>query len=284
MSGSAAQGVVTHGAMVEEGAMWALPVSASVGLTVAFVAVCLVVWGAWVALAYRAAAGSEAGASASSGAGVRVKAALVAGVGLLAWAGVVCGLAAGGFLHVESVPPRLVMLVVPAAVVATVLGLSRVAGALLARVPLWVLVLVQGFRLPLELVMHEAALTGLMPPQMTLGEVAVETVMVAGRNYDIATGVMAVVAAGLLAKGWLPLVLFRAFNVVGFVLLANVVTVAVASFPGPTRVLVNLPMNVWVTYVPFVLLPTFLVPSALFGHVMFFRVTEEHLARESPLV
>jgi hypothetical protein len=48
-------------------------------------------------------------------------------------------------------------------------------------VPLAVLVGVQGFRLPLELLMHRAYAEGLMPVQMSYS----------GRNFDIVTGTTA---------------------------------------------------------------------------------------------
>lgn len=44
---------------------------------------------------------------------------------------------------------------------------------------------IQSFRFPLELLMHRAATTGLMPPQMSYS----------GRNVDILSGLLAIVVA-----------------------------------------------------------------------------------------
>ena len=49
------------------------------------------------------------------------------------------------------------------------------------HVPLWILVAVQGFRLPLELAMHRLYERGIMPEQMSYS----------GRNFDIVTGATA---------------------------------------------------------------------------------------------
>jgi hypothetical protein len=61
-----------------------------------------------------------------------------------------------------------------------------------------------------------------------------------------------------------------AWNVMGLVLLANVVIVAILATPrfayfGEDN------LNVWVTYPPFVWLPAVMVLAALAGHLVIFR-------------
>jgi ABC-type branched-subunit amino acid transport system permease subunit len=59
-----------------------------------------------------------------------------------------------------------------------------------------------------------------------------------------------------------------AWNVLGALLLLNIVSVAIAAFAvafGTDHV------NEWVLHVPFVWLPAVLVQTALFGHVVVFR-------------
>ena len=60
-------------------------------------------------------------------------------------------------------------------------------GRRLAALPLWILVGVQGFRLPLELAMHRMFERGIMPEQMSYS----------GRNLDIVTGITALIVAAL---------------------------------------------------------------------------------------
>ena len=62
----------------------------------------------------------------------------------------------------------------------------------------------------------------------------------------------------------------QAWNVVGFALLVNIVTVALVSTPafgwfGPDR------LNVFILYPPFVWLPAVMVLAALMGHILVWR-------------
>lgn len=157
-------------------------------------------------------------------------------------------------------PPPFVLLLLGCLVVAAATALSSVGARLAASVPLSVLVGAQGFRLPLELVMHRAAKEGVMPVEMSY----------AGYNFDIVTGATALVLALLIYWGHAPRALVAVWNVMGVVLLAIVVGVAGAGLPwvaafGPTH------LNEWVLHFPYVWLPTVLVPAALFGHVLVFR-------------
>jgi hypothetical protein len=127
-------------------------------------------------------------------------------------------------------------------------------------VPLAWLIAFQGFRFPLELVMHRAAEEGVMPIQMSFS----------GRNPDIISGITALLVAWLIFRGhgtkrtpWL-------WNILGSALLVNIVAVAILSLPpfaawGPER------LNTWVVHAPFVWLPTVLVPFALIGHLLLWR-------------
>jgi hypothetical protein len=86
-----------------------------------------------------------------------------------------------------------------------------------------VLVGVHSFRLPLELMLHEAYASGLMPelqrPQL-----------------DIVTGALAVALALLLATGRAELGAVRAWNWLGTLLLLNIIVISLPSTPTPLRV------------------------------------------------
>ncbi len=100
--------------------------------------------------------------------------------------------------------------------------LSPVGRRLATTLPLWLLVGAQGLRLPLELVLHAWAEQGVAPPQMTW----------TGQNIDIIAGVVCLIAAPFAdrsrAVAW-------ASQVVGVVLLANVVRVVFLSLPTPMK-------------------------------------------------
>jgi hypothetical protein len=92
----------------------------------------------------------------------------------------------------------------------------------------------------------------------------------AGRNFDIVTGVTAAILGMALVRIRVPRAIVLLWNVMGLLLLANVLTIAVLSMPmlrrfGPDQ------MNVWVAMPPFVWLPTVLVVAALSGHIIIFR-------------
>ena len=91
-------------------------------------------------------------------------------------------------------------------------------------------------------------------------------------NFDIVTGTTAIAVALLAAQGRAPRALLVAWNLLGSLLLAAILVIAIASLPlfhafgqEPAR------LNTWIAYFPFVWLPAGLVTSALFGHALLFR-------------
>ncbi len=209
----------------------------------------LLVWGVWWAW-HRDGDGTAAGR-------VAARVAVVAA----AWLAATWIAAASGVLQQwDRVPPPFAVLVVALVVVAFGLAWSR-AGTRLARtVPLWALVAVQGFRFPLEVAMHAMAERGVMPAQMSYS----------GRNFDIVTGISALVVAALVARGAAGRRTVALWNIVGAGLLLNVVVVAILSTPT-FRLFGDDALNTWVADPPFVWLPAVLVVAALSGHILVFR-------------
>jgi hypothetical protein len=121
-------------------------------------------------------------------------------------------------------------------------------------------VFVQGFRYPLEMAMHAMAERGVMPPQMSYS----------GWNFDIVTGITAIAVGLAVLAGRAGRTLVTAWNILGSLLLVNIVAIAIASTPvfgafGPDR------LNTWVAYPPFVWLPAVMVLAAAAGHALVFR-------------
>jgi hypothetical protein len=188
--------------------------------------------------------------------------------GCLAWMALTGGLAASGLLARFDVrPPPMVFLFIGTLALGIALGVSRVGGRIAESLPLHVLVLVQGFRLPLELVMHAAASEGTMPSVMSYS----------GYNFDIVTGASALLVGALLQRG-APRTLAYAWNALGAVLLLVIIGVALLSSPM-VRAFGDAQVNTWVAYVPFVWLPSILVACAIAGHIVVWR----RLAIELPV-
>jgi hypothetical protein len=185
-----------------------------------------------------------------------------AAAALAAWMTLTMLLAASGLLsRFDVLPPPLLVLVGVGAVASTALACSGLGRRLALSLPLAALVGFQAFRLPLELILHRLALDGVLPVQMTFD----------GMNFDFVTGLTAVVVALWAWRGRVPRLVLLAWNLLGLALLVTIVTIAMLSAPVPFRVFWNEPANTIVTTVPFVWLPTMLVPFAWIGHLLVFR-------------
>jgi hypothetical protein len=197
------------------------------------------------------------------------RSAAYAAVGTAAWMALTYALAASGRLAFGPMPPPLGMLFVAIVVGSVTLGTSRVGGRLARGLPLAALVGVQAFRLPLEVAMHRAYTEGVMPVQMSY----------AGWNFDVLSGIGALVVAVLLGMRRAPLGVVRIWNWMAVLLLTNVLVIAWLSTPTPFRVFATEPANVWITHPPFVWLPSVLVFAAILGHVLIFRRLRFEAAR-----
>ena len=183
-------------------------------------------------------------------------------IALAAWMGLTWLVAASGTLaDFSRRPPPMLLLFVTLVALSIMLTFSRFGSRFVEGLPMWILVLGQAFRLPLELLMHRAADEGIMPVQMSYS----------GWNYDIMTGATALPVAWLLARGVRHArALAFAWNVLGTLLLANIVTIAMVSTPlvaafGKDQ------LNTWVAHPPFVWLPAVMVVCAMTGHLVIFR-------------
>jgi len=232
-------------------------VNASPVLVWSFVALAVVVAGAFV-LAVHASAVSTGRSSAR-------RDTTVAGIATAAWLAVTLALAASGRLSFTSRPPTAGVLIAAAIVLALAVGTSRLGSRLATGIPLAALVGVQAFRFPLELMLHRAYREGLMPVQMSYS----------GFNFDILTGLSAIVVALYLARRPDAVVVVRVWNAAGIVLLANILTIAVLSTPTPIRVFHNEPANEWIAHAPWVWLPSVFVAAAIVGHIVVFRRLHE---------
>jgi len=192
-----------------------------------------------------------------------------AAVALGGWIVFTGALAASGLLaRTDLVPPPAALLIVSVLTLAIATGLSPAGGALAAAVPLRMLVGLQAFRMPLEVVMHRAAGLGIMPPELSYS----------GYNLDIVTGASALALALAMRAGIaVPRALVWAWNLWGLWCLAVIATIAVATSPM-VRAFGDDPrhVNTWVLHLPYVWLPAVLVFIALAGHVVTTRALLMH--------
>jgi len=200
------------------------------------------------------------------------RALVFAALGSMAWLVATYALARAGRLTFDSIPPTMLIMMVLTIILMIRIARTGVGQRLSKGIPLWVLIAVQGFRLPLELMMHTAYEEGVMPVEMSYS----------GRNFDIITGITALIVAALIASGRAGPTLARVWNWLGVGLLLNVVVIAILSAPLPFRVFMDEPSNIWVTQAPFVWLPTVMVAFAMLGHLVIFRHLRMVSSQQTP--
>ena len=189
----------------------------------------------------------------------RLRTALLATVGSAAWLGVTGGLVASGYFDVDPPFPRVGPYAVTGLLMAFVLAFSPIGKRLATGVPIAALVAFHGFRLPLELVLHAWAEQGTVPVDISY----------TGQNFDIVIGVLALLLAPFARRvPWLVL----AFDVLGLVLLANIVRIVLRTTVGSPffveqgQVPLELAMHVPMTWIV-----TVCVMGAVAGHLVIAR-------------
>jgi hypothetical protein len=183
-------------------------------------------------------------------------------LGIAAWMTLTWQVAATGILtDFDRRPPPLFLLMAAVLAVSLLVAFTRYGTRFVLGLPLWILIAGQAFRFPLELLMHRAANERVMPMQMSYS----------GWNFDIVTGLTAIPVAWWLARGHKHgRTVAVVWNIMGTLLLANILTIALLSTPavaafGPER------LNLWVAHPPYVWLPTMMVVCAITGHLVIFR-------------
>lgn len=193
----------------------------------------------------------------------RARARMRARSAMLAWMAIFAVLAEQGVLaRFDARPPPLAIAMGTFVLSGLLLGLSPIGERFARGLPIAWLVGAQAFRFPLELVMHQAAREGTMPVEMSF----------AGYNFDILTGISAIAVAWLASRGQATRGLVLAWNVLGSILLLNIIVIAVLASPM-VRAFGDAPahVNSWVAHFPFIWLGAVLVAGAVFGHVVIFR-------------
>jgi len=169
----------------------------------------------------------------------------------------------GIYQNTEAMPPRLILLgVLPAVIIIISTFLTTQGKAFIDQIDLKTLTYFHSIRIPVEIVLALLFYQGFVSALMTYE----------GTNFDLFSGISAPIVAYLayraskqnkgLLLGW---------NIVCLILLLNVVITAVFAIPSPFQKLAFDQPNVAVLYFPYNLLPTFVVPTVLFGHLVAFR-------------
>jgi len=181
-------------------------------------------------------------------------------IGMTLWLAAQAAAAQSGWLgHFEKRPPPLVLWFASMIVGTLILAWSPFGKRFADKLSFVGLIGFQGFRLPLELVMHRAAVAGIMPNVMSY----------TGYNFDIVTGITAIPLAWYVYRRGPSRPLIALWNITGQILLIIIVAVAFAASPV-FRAFGDDQLNIWVTDFPYVWIAV-AVGAALFGHVVTLR-------------
>lgn len=165
----------------------------------------------------------------------------------------------GFFSDFSSLPPRLIVALLPPLLLVLLFTRSRSGKEFLRQIqPQW-LIYPQAFRILVEVSLWLLVRHGSLPVQMSLE----------GRNFDILTGLLAFPVGYycFVKKTWSPRIALL-YNIAGLILLLNIVAVTMFSLPTPLRVFHNQPDSGLVATFPFIYLPGFLVPLAYSLHIL----------------
>ncbi|MDB5230499.1 MAG: hypothetical protein JWN76_1304 [Chitinophagaceae bacterium] len=164
------------------------------------------------------------------------------------------------FNNFSHFPPRPVLAMIIPVIILAVLIFSGKTDKILSQTPMHWIIGLQSFRILVEIMLWMADKKGLMPVQMTFE----------GYNFDIITALLAIPCAIYLKKTpGSRLSIF--FNVIGILLLINVLAIALLSMPTGFRVFKDRPSMEIVGRFPFIFLPGFLVVVALALHFLSLR-------------
>jgi hypothetical protein len=165
----------------------------------------------------------------------------------------------GFFTDFNSLPPRLLVSVIPPALAIGYISASERVNNILRVLPKSWMIYAQTFRLPMEIFLFLMLINGALPVQMTFE----------GRNFDIITGITAPVIAyySYNKKLW-PKIVPLLWNLAGILLVTNVFITGVLSAPGPLRKFLNEPSNTMISHFPFVWIAALIVPFAYQLHVL----------------
>ncbi|MCB0664558.1 MAG: hypothetical protein KDC80_01995 [Saprospiraceae bacterium] len=169
----------------------------------------------------------------------------------------------GVYQETESLPPRMLLFGFFPVLLIIALTFSTTKGkAFIDQINLKVLTYFHSIRIAVEVILLFLFYNGVMSVYMTFE----------GSNFDLFSGVTAPIAAFLaFRKAEVNRKLLIWWNIICLLLLLNVVVTAVFAIPSPFQKLAFDQPNIAVLFFPYNLLPTVVVPTVLFGHLVALR-------------
>lgn len=165
----------------------------------------------------------------------------------------------GYYSDIAEKPAKFLLGIPPTLICITVIFLSKKGRMWMNGLNLKTLTLLHIVRIPVEIVLYWLFLYEKVPELMTFE----------GRNFDILAGLTAplIYYFGFVKKkiGRMFIVIW---NGLGLLLLLNIVINAILSAPLPFQQFAFDQPNIAIFYLPFIWLPTFIVPIVMFSHLV----------------
>jgi len=171
--------------------------------------------------------------------------------------------ASSGFYTItNTIPPRFTFLILPPVIFIIILFTTKSGKNFIDNLNPAYLVLFHTIRIAVEIVLFLLCIQKVIPSMMTFE----------GRNFDIVSGLTApfIYYFGFIKKR-LGRKILQAWNFICLALLINIVITAVLSAPFPFQQFAFDQPNIAILYFPFIWLPCFIVPAALFCHLASIR-------------
>ena len=161
-----------------------------------------------------------------------------------------------------ATPPHMIFPILMAIVVMLILFLTPRGRRFIDGLSIRTLTMLQVVRVPVEVCLWCLAMNRQVPWSMTFE----------GRNFDILIGLSApIIAIWGWKKGKLSKKVILAWNILGMILLLQVVVTGIGALPSPLQWWEFQQPNLAVMYFPFVWLPAFIVPCAALSHLVSIR-------------
>ena len=160
----------------------------------------------------------------------------------------------GFFEDFQSLPPRMLIAIVPPLLLILILLKSKRFAALLKRIPTSWLIYIQSFRIPMELVLWLGYLGGFIPFQMTFE----------GLNFDILVGISALFMGLAVHKKLVEARGILIWNIASLAILSVTVYAFISTYYLTD--FLSLGGSIQFVEFPYLLLASVLLPVALFLH------------------
>ena len=157
-------------------------------------------------------------------------------------------------------PPRfLLMVFLPLGLITAFLFIKNKKSQLYTAIPKQNVIYFQSFRIVVELMIHATFIAGIFPIETTYE----------GYNYEIAIGLIApIVAYGVYKRSWWSEKVVLIFNYLGLATLGIIIFIVINLLYAPSFWGDTAPrMGQDFTRIPYLLIPGFLAPVAIFAHI-----------------